>query len=97
MLELSVDTYKKQTKIATAVENDALVKKLLACAEDLKARSKIDKRYVEVVRKACDIDAIVSVDTLNKHVHSPNLAPTADHLCSIWDTFAELIIHCLNE
>ncbi|TAW80391.1 hypothetical protein ELI10_08825 [Rhizobium ruizarguesonis] len=97
LLELSVDNYIKQTKLATAAENDALVKKLVACAEDLNTRGKVDKRYVEVVRKARTMDAIVSVDTLNKYVHSSNLAPTGEHLCALWDTFSELVVNCLNE
>lgn len=97
LLELSVDNYIKQTKLATTTENDALVKKLVACAEDLLARGKIEKRYLEVVRKARTMDAIVSVDTLNKYVHSPNLAPTGEHLCAIWDTLSELVVNCLNE
>lgn len=97
LLELSVDNYIKQTKLATAVENDALVKKLVACAEHLNTRGKVDKRYMEVVRKARAMDAIVSVDTLNKYVHSANLAPTGEHLCALWDTFSELVVNCLNE
>lgn len=97
LLELSVDNYIKQTKLTTAAENDALVKKLVACAEDLNTRGKVDKRYVEVVRKARTMDAIVSVDTLNKYVHSSNLAPTGEHLCALWDTFSELVVNCLNE
>jgi hypothetical protein len=97
LLELSVDNYIKQAKLTAVAENDALVKKLVAAAENLHAQGKIDKRYVEVVRKARTMDAIVSVDTLNKYVHSSSLAPAADHLTSLWDAFADLVVHCLNE
>ncbi|MFJ6340580.1 MULTISPECIES: hypothetical protein [Hyphomicrobiales] len=97
LIELSVDNYLKQTTLATAVENDPLVKKIVAVAEDLRSREKVDKRYLEVVRKARTMDAIISVDTLNKYVHSSNLAPTSEHLAALWDTFAELVVHCLNE
>lgn len=97
LIELSVDNYIRQASLTTVVEPDALVKKLVGCAEDLGAKGKVPKRYLEVVRKARNMDAIISVDTLNKYVHSSSLAPAPDHLTAIWDTFAELIVHCLNE
>jgi hypothetical protein len=97
LLELSVDNYIKQAKLTAVSENEALLKKLIIAAEDLLSKGKVDKRYVQVVRKAQAMDAIVSVDTLNKYVHSSSLAPAADHLTSLWDAFAELVVHCLNE
>ncbi len=97
LLELTVDNYIKQSKLTTAAESDALLKKLICAAERLYSDGKINKRYVEVVRKARTMDAIVSVDTLNKYVHSSSLAPAADHLTTLWDAFAELVVHCLNE
>ena len=97
LLELSVDNYLKRAKLKSVSEKDALLKKLIASAEDLNTRSKIDKRYLEVIRKARTIDAIISVDTLNKYVHSSHLAASPDHLTAIWDTFADLIVQCLNE
>jgi hypothetical protein len=97
LIELSVDNYIKQANLTTVAEPDALVKKLVGCAEDLGVKGKVAKRYLEVVRKARNMDAIISVDTLNKYVHSSSLAPAPDHLTAIWDTFAELIVHCLNE
>ena len=97
LLELSVDNYLRRAKLTTVAEKDALLKKLIASAEDLHSKSKIEKRYLEVIRKARTIDAIISIDTLNKYVHSSHLAPSPDHLTAIWDTFADLIVHCLNE
>jgi hypothetical protein len=97
LLELSVDNYIKQSKLTTASESDALLKKLICAAENLHSQDKINRRYVEVVRKARTMDAIVSVDTLNKYVHSSSLAPAADHLTVLWDAFAELVVLCLNE
>ncbi len=97
LLEQSVDNYLVRAKLTTAAEHDALAKKIIASAEDLHQKAKIDKRYLEVIRKARTIDAIISVDTLNKYVHSSRLAPSPDHLTAIWDTFAELVVHCLNE
>ncbi|WP_199797820.1 hypothetical protein [Porphyrobacter sp. HT-58-2] len=97
LLEQSVDNYLVRAKLTTAFEHDALAKKIISSAENLHQKAKIDKRYLEVIRKARTIDAIISVDTLNKYVHSSRLAPSPDHLTAIWDTFAELIVLCLNE
>jgi hypothetical protein len=97
LLELSVDNFIKQAKLTNVGENDALVKKLIAAAENLHTQGKIDKRYLQIIRKSQNMDAIISVDTLNKYVHSSSLAPAADHLTALWDAFAVLIVHCLNE
>lgn len=97
LLELAVDNYVVRAALTTVSEPDPLVRKLIAAADDLHSKAKIDKRYLQVIRKAQNMDAMISVDTLNKYVHSSRLVPAPDHLTAIWDTFAELIVHCLNE
>jgi hypothetical protein len=97
LLELSVDNYIARAKLTTVSEPDSLLKKLIGSAEALQAEGKIDKKYLQVVRKSQNMDAIISVDTLNKYVHSSNLAPAPDHLTAIWDALAELVVLCLNE
>lgn len=97
LLELSVDNYIGQSKISTVSEADPLVKKIVGCAEELEAKGKIEKRYLQVIRKARTMDEIVSIDTLNKYVHSSSLAPAPKDLASLWDTFAPLIVLFLNE
>ncbi|WP_229005131.1 hypothetical protein [Roseibium aggregatum] len=97
LLELSVDNYIDQAKVATVSESDALVKKIVGCAEDLEAKGKIDKRYLQIVRKSRTMDEIVSIDTLNKYVHSSSMAPAPKDLASLWDTFVPLVVLFLNE
>lgn len=97
LLELSVDNYVNRAKLTTITEADSLAKKLIACAESLNAADKIDKKYLQVIRKAQNMDAIISVDTLNKYVHSGRLAPSPEHLTAIWDAVSELVVLCLNE
>jgi hypothetical protein len=96
LLELAVDNYITQTKLATVSENDRLAKKILTVAEDLHSRSKITAKYRDVFRKAQNMDALISTDTLNRYVHSPQFAPSPDHLKALWDTLAEFIVLCLN-
>ena len=66
-------------------------------ARELHTDGKIGKKYVEIIGKARTMDAIISVDTLNKYVHSSSLVPAADHLTALWDAFSELVVLCLNE
>jgi len=96
LLELSVENYISQTKLATIQHNDTLARRMLRVAEDLHAKTKIDKKYLEVFQKAPQLDALVSVDTLNRYIHSPNFAPSPDHLSALWDTLSAFVVHCLN-
>jgi hypothetical protein len=96
LLELSVDNSITQTKLATVNENDKLAKKILKVAEDLHDRGKIAPKYRDVFKKAQNMDALISMDTLNRYVHSPQFAPSPEHLKALWDTLADFIVLCLN-
>ena len=96
LLELAVDNYITRTKPATVNDNDKLAKKILKVAEDLHGQRKITVKYRDVFKKAQNIDALISTDTLNRYVHSPQFAPSPEHLKALWDTLAEFIVLCLN-
>jgi hypothetical protein len=96
LLELVVENYVAQAKLATVNENDKLAKKILKVAEDLHDRGKITAKYRDVFRKAQNIDALISTDTLNRYVHSPQFAPSPEHLKALWDTLADFVVLCLN-
>jgi hypothetical protein len=96
LLELSIENYIGQTKLGTVHENDKLARKALRVAEDLQKNGKIDQKYLGVFQKLQHLDPLVSMDTLNRYVHSPNFAPAPEHLTALWDTFAQFIVHCLN-
>lgn len=97
LLELSIDNYINKSQSIKFTAGDSLVKKLISVAEKLHDDGKIDKNYLQIVRKSRNMDDIVSVDTLNKYIHSSNLAPSAVHLTALWDTFSKLVVLCLNE
>ena len=96
LLELSVENYIAQTTLSTVRENDKLALKMLRVAENLQANGKISPKYRDIFKKAQNLDALVSMDTLNRYVHSPQFAPSPDHLKAIWDAMAEFIVQCLN-
>lgn len=96
LIELSVENYIGQKALATVNENDKLARKILRVAEDLNATGKINAKYRDVFKKAQNLDALVSMDTLNRYIHSPQFAPSPDHLKAMWDTLADFVVHCLN-
>jgi hypothetical protein len=96
LLELSVDNYIQQTKLLTVNANDNLARRVLRVAEDLHRNGKIDEKYFELLEKFPQKDALLSADTLNRYVHSPNFAPSSDHLTALWDWMSDFIVHCLN-
>lgn len=96
LLELSLDNYITQEKLSTVKPNDNLAKRAVRVAEDLHAKGKIDAKYLAVIQKLPQFDALFSVNTLNMYVHSPQFAPSPDHLAAMWETAADLIVLCLN-
>jgi hypothetical protein len=96
LLELSVENYIQQTRLSTVNTNDSLTKKVLKVADDLRKSGKIDQKYFELLEKFPQRDALLSADTLNRYVHSPNFAPSPDHLTALWDWLADFVVACLN-
>lgn len=96
LLELSVENYINQTSLQTVRDNDTFARRILRVAEDLQSKGKISNKYLDVFKKFPQYDALVSADTLHRYVHSPNFAPSPEHLTALWDTLAEFIVHCLN-
>jgi hypothetical protein len=96
LLELAIDSCVTQAKLATVHANDKLSNKLVKVAQHLHDNGKIDQKYLGMCKKAQNLDALISMDTLNRYVHSPQFAPSPEHLKALWDNLAELIVHCLN-
>jgi hypothetical protein len=96
LLELAVDNYITKIKPDAVNDNDKLAKKILKVAEHLQSQGKITVKYRDVFRKAQNMEALISMDTLNRYVHSPQFAPSPEHLKALWDTLAEFMVLCLN-
>ena len=77
-------------------ENDKLAARLLKVGRDLQSKGKIDQKQLDVLKKFQQGDKLVSADTLNRYVHSPNFAPSPEHLMSMWDSLADVVVHCLE-
>ena len=95
LIELAIENYIKGAKV-TVHENDKLAIRLEKAGLHLKAAGKIDEKQMDVIKKFKQGDKLISADTLNKYVHSPNFAPSPEHLTSMWDSLADLIVHFLT-
>jgi hypothetical protein len=96
LVELATENYIEQTKLGTINQGDTLPKRVLKVAQDLEANGKIDQKYLQLISKFPHADHLLSADTLNRYVHSPNFAPSPDHLRALWDWLADYLVHCLN-
>ena len=95
LIELALENYIKEAKV-TVHENDKLATRLEKAGLHLQAGGKIDAKQVEVLKKFKQGDKLVSADTLNKYVHSTNFAPSPEHLMSIWDSLADVVVEMLK-
>jgi len=96
LLELSIENYIERTHVASVHENDKVARKALRVAEDLHQKGKMDQKYLGVFQKLQQLDPLVSMDTLNRYVHSPNFAPSPEQVTALWATLAQVIVHSLT-
>jgi hypothetical protein len=96
LLELSIDNYIVKTSLPTVHANDKLALRAKKVAEHLQLVKKIDQKYLGIIKKAQQGESLVSMDTLNRYVHSPNFAPSPEHLKVLWNALSPLIVLCLN-
>jgi hypothetical protein len=95
LLELAIDNYLRQTQLAGVPEGDRLSRKAAKVAADLQAKGKIDKKYLGAITKLQQGEEIISIDTLNRYVHSPKFSVSPEHLKMLWATLDEFVVLCL--
>ena len=95
LIELALENYIKEAGVSVH-DNDKLATRLEKAGLHLQAGGKIDNKQMDVLRKFKQGDKLVSADTLNRYVHSPNFAPSPEHLMSMWDSLADVIVLCLR-
>jgi len=95
LIELALENYITAAKVVVH-ENDKLATRLEKAGLHLQTAGKIDAKQVEVLKKFKQGDKLVSADTLNRYVHSMNFAPSPEHLMSIWDSLASVVVEMLK-
>lgn len=96
LLELSIENYIARQKLAGIHPNDKLGLRASKVSKDMLSKGKIDNKYYGAIQKIQQSEEIVSTDTLNRYVHSPNFRVSPDHLRKLWGTLSEFIVLCLN-
>lgn len=95
LIELALENYITSAKVPVH-DNDKLAVRLEKVGQHLLAEGQINSKQMDVLRKFKQGDKLVSADTLNRYVHSPNFAPSPEHLSSMWDSLADVIVLCLK-
>lgn len=96
LVELSIENYIKDVKLATVHENDNLSKRAEKVVADLFAKKKIDKKYHDECKRLQNGDQLFSVATMNRWVHSSKFNPSPQHMTSMWDSLSEFVVLCIN-
>jgi hypothetical protein len=96
LIELSVDHYIRHAKLKTIMDGDKLARRAAKVAEDMFTKGLIDKKYLGAVNKLQQHEGLISMDTLNRYVHSPNFIVSPEHLKMIWGTLSDFIVLCLK-
>lgn len=91
LIELSLENYIKEAHVPVH-DQDKLAIRFEKAGQHLLSTGKINSKQLDIIRKFRQGDQIISADTLNKYVHSPNFAPSPEHLKSIWDSLSDIII-----
>ncbi|WP_222869338.1 hypothetical protein ROLI_003390 [Roseobacter fucihabitans] len=95
LLEISVDNHITR-RSTDAHPNDKLALKVKKIGQHLHDDGKIDKKQFDATKKFGQMDQLVSADTLNRYVHSPDFALSDKHLMAMWDSMAEFIVRSLE-
>lgn len=95
LLELAIENYISQTGLSVHA-NDNLAARVLKVGKHLLLNKKITDKQLGILNKFQHADKLVSADTLNRYVHSPDFAPSPEHLASMWDSLSFLIVECLR-
>lgn len=96
LFELSVDFYLKKKSILGVSERDSLAKKAGKVAGDMHAIGRIDEKYLQCIIKLKDGEGLISIDTLNKYVHSSHFNASPEHMKTLWNTLSNFIVECLR-
>ena len=80
LIELSVKHYIAETCLTGIYKDDNLANKITKISTDLESKNKIDKNYKRDLKKMEQAENLLSVNTLNRYIHSFELSPSPEHL-----------------
>ncbi|ATG49346.1 hypothetical protein CEW89_18245 [Celeribacter ethanolicus] len=94
MLEMVAKKYGEKNNLS---DKGTLAKNLRLMADDLKEKTIIDpKTHEDVMRLISDTRSMVSIENLQRILHSTSQMPSEDDLITMWDCFEPLIVNALR-
>ena len=97
LVEISVDHFIRKNPTIGVAENLPLRKKVGKVGEFLYDQNKITKKYFSDIMRVQQSENLISIETMNRFVHSSNLSPAPRDLTSLWNTLSEFVQICINE
>ncbi|WP_157779919.1 hypothetical protein [Celeribacter ethanolicus] len=94
LLEMVAKKYGEKNNLS---DKGTLAKNLRLMADDLKEKTIIDpKTHEDVMRLISDTRSMVSIENLQRILHSTSQMPSEDDLITMWDCFEPLIVNALR-
>ena len=92
LVELSVESYVREHQIQVA---EGLSRRVGAVAASLRDRQIIDAAYFDEIERIRRDDALISIPSMQRYLHSPDFAPMENELRVYWTRFARFLVACL--
>lgn len=96
LIELSVNHYCEIFEVHSLMEKDKLKTKIRKVGEDMKVRGLINDDKLKNLKKLEQAENLISINTLNRYIHSYELSPSPVHLTAMWNNLSFFITICLN-
>lgn len=95
LLELSVNHYLNSVGLGAKVAA-GWSDRFKEASKHMQTQGVIDTDYFDIIRAMHHKEDIISVNSMNKYVHSADLSPSPVHLSSIWDTIQKFVVKCIT-
>jgi hypothetical protein len=92
LTELAVESYILEHHIQVP---EGLSRRVGAVAASLRQRDLIDQAYFDEIGRIRRDDALISVSSMQRYIHSPDFAPTENELRTYWMRLGRFLVACL--
>ena len=92
LVELSVESYVREHQLQVA---EGLSRRVGAAAASLRERQIIDAAYFDEIDRIRRDDALISIPSMQRYIHSPDFAPMENELRVYWTRLGRFLVACL--
>lgn len=95
LIELSVNYYLNAVGLGGHV-SEGWSDRFREASKHMLSQGVIEQEYFDILRTMHKKEELLSINSMNKYVHSADLSPSPKHLCSVWDTVQRFVVACLK-